>query len=297
MRIRLNSSILFTILFSTLITELKASNDSTAVNKKRLHVVYGSQATTYTVGIIGMNELWYKNSPQRSFHWFNDNNQWLQVDKIGHGYSTFQLTRINYGAFKWAGLSTKNAAIQATTISWLMISSIELLDGFAADYGASSGDLIANTIGAGMALSQYLVWGEIKIQFKYSFHPTSYANERKELLGENTIQEAFKDYNGQTYWLSSNISSLTNSKKIPPYLNLALGYGAEGMISADKNVNESLGYKPYRKYFLSLDLDFEKLKGKHKGINTILYLLNAIKLPFPTIEYSKNNITFHPIYF
>ena len=178
-----------------------------------------------------------------------------------------------------------------------MISSIELLDGFATDYGASAGDLLANTLGAGIALGQYLAWNEIKIQIKYSFHSTSYAKKREELLGENALQEPFKDYNGQTYWLSGNIYSLTKSKKIPDYINLALGYGAQDMISADREVNESLGYSPYRKYFLSLDLDFEKLKGKKKGINTLLYLLNAIKLPFPTLEYSKHGLTFHPIYF
>jgi hypothetical protein len=177
------------------------------------------------------------------------------------------------------------------------MSSIEILDGFAADYGASAGDLVANTLGAGIALGQYLAWGEIKIQIKYSFHPTSYAKKRTELLGENALQEPFKDYNGQTYWLSGNMASLTNSKKIPQYLNLALGYGAEDMISADKEVNEAWGYSPYRKYFLSLDVDFEKLKGRKKGINTLLYLLNAIKLPFPTLEYSKHGFTFHPIYF
>lgn len=273
-----------------------ASNGD-SINIKRRNTIYGLQASSYIVGLIGMNELWYKNSPQTNFHLFNDNNEWLQIDKAGHLYSTFQLARIHTAAFQWSGINTRNAAIRGTTISLIMISSIEILDGFAADYGASLGDLAANTLGAGIALSQYLAWNEIRIQVKYSFHQTSYASKRKELLGESAIQEAFKDYNGQTYWLSGNISSLTKSKKIPSYINLALGYGAEDMISANKETNKSLGYSPYRKYFLSLDLDFEKLKGKKKGINTLLYLLNTIKLPFPTLEYNKNGLTFHPIYF
>jgi len=271
--------------------------DSSEVNKKRLYTVYGIQASTYTLSLIGMNELWYKNSPRTSFHWFDDSNNWLQVDKAGHLFGTFQLSRINTAAFQWAGLSTKKAAIRGIAISWAMMATIEVLDGFSEEYGASASDLVANTIGAGIALSQYLTWGDIKIQVKYSFHQTSYAQEREELLGKNTIQKSLKDYNGQTYWLSGNISSLTNSKKIPNYINLALGYGAEDMVSANKETNELLGYSPYRQYYLSLDLDFVKLRGKKKGINTLLYLLNTIKLPFPAIEYSKYGFIFHPIYF
>ncbi len=274
-----------------------SQNDTTVLNKKKLYTVYGIQSSSYAVSLIGLNELWYKNSDRTKFHWFNDNNEWLQMDKLGHLYSTFQLTRINTAAFTLAGLDTKKAAIRSAIVSWFMVSSIEFLDGFASDYGASTGDLAANSIGASIALGQYLAWSEIRIQMKYSFHSTPYAQERKELLGENALQEPFKDYNGQTYWLSGNISDLTKSRKVPKFINIALGYGAEEMVSADRNVNKALGYAPYRKYFFSLDLDFEKLRGRKKGVNTLLFFLNTIKLPFPTLEYSKHGLKFHPIYF
>ena len=150
---------------------------------------------------------------------------------------------------------------------------IEILDGFANDYGASWGDLVANTVGSCLWAGQYLLWKEERIHFKYSFHRTGYANVRPSLLGENLSQQWLKDYNGQTYWLSVDIYSfLKNSKvKFPKWLNIAGGYGASGMVSANESSNNELGYSSYRQYYISLDVDLSHIKTKSKFLNSIIF--------------------------
>ena len=38
-----------------------------------------------------------------------------------------------------------------------------------------------------------------------------------------------KDYNAQTYWFSANLKSFFPEIKFTAWLNVAVGYGAEGM--------------------------------------------------------------------
>ena len=74
--------------------------------------------------------------------------------------------------------------------------------------GASSGDLIANTAGSFLAIGQALKWNDQKIQLKYSYSPTKWADVNPEQLGSTYLERLLKDYNGQTYWITFNIKSL-----------------------------------------------------------------------------------------
>ena len=53
-------------------------------NPKRTFSVVGTEIIGYTGTMVVLNNLWYKDYPRSSFHWFNDNQQWLQMDKMGH---------------------------------------------------------------------------------------------------------------------------------------------------------------------------------------------------------------------
>jgi hypothetical protein len=67
-------------------------------NKVRNFVIVGS--LTYGAALYGLNELWYKDFPRQDFHFFNDNTQWKQVDKIGHFYSAYHLSRGGEAIFR-----------------------------------------------------------------------------------------------------------------------------------------------------------------------------------------------------
>ncbi|OJU23361.1 MAG: hypothetical protein BGN92_03340 [Sphingobacteriales bacterium 41-5] len=48
-----------------------------------------------------------RNIPRSSFHFYNDNCEWNQVDKVSHAWSVYQLTGVTYEAWKWTGASGK----------------------------------------------------------------------------------------------------------------------------------------------------------------------------------------------
>ena len=78
------------------------------------------------------------------------------------------------------------------------------------------------------------------------------------------------------------------------WLNVAIGYGDNGMVSAYQK-NEDCNRM--RQYLLSLDIDLTRIKTKSKSLNSILHLFGFIKFPMPTIELRNNRIYTHPIYY
>ena len=175
---------------------------------------------------------------------------------------------------------------------------IEVMDGFAVEYGFSWGDIAANLLGSGFFLGQELGWQGQKIKTKFSFHRTQYASLRPEVLGNGFFEELLKDYNGHTYWLSFDIYAFVNSNsKFPAWLNIALGYGAEGMVYAREHENVANGHESYRQYFVGIDVDLSHIHSRSKLINAVLFVADMIKLPAPAIEFNKKGINYHWLYF
>ena len=272
--------------------------DSSRTNPRRMKLLAYGGAATYSSLLTGLNYLWYADHPQSKFHFFNDNRQWMQMDKAGHAYSAFHLSRIGSEAFLWAGMSWQKAAVYGSLSGWLFLLPIEFLDGFSPEYGASWGDLAANASGSLLYASQQLLWHEQRIKPKFSFHTTSFAPLRPNTLGHNLPTQILKDYNGQTYWLSVDIAKfLPASNKYPSWLNLAVGYGMEEMIYAHPELNTAIGHQPYKQFFIGPDLNLSGIKSRKKWVNTLLFILDGIHIPAPAVEFSKNGIRLHPLYF
>lgn len=272
--------------------------------KKRLYTVLGVQGITYAGSIALLYQAWYKDYPQSSFHWINDNDEWMQMDKIGHATTSAHLGMLGYETYRWAGVSRKKAIWIGGSAGFIYLTVIEILDGFSAQWGASSGDVIANAAGAGLFIGQQLGWKEERLKLKWSYHPTEYAQYNPEQLGKTNAQSVLKDYNGQTYWLSGNIKSfLPKSSKFPRWINVAVGYGAEGMLGAKGNPSEIDGqpvppYDRYRQFYLSFDVDMSRIKSKSSFVRFLLVGLNFVKIPFPTLEFNKyDKVKFHWMYF
>jgi len=262
------------------------------VNKKRLRTFVIASSATYVVSMVALNNLWYSNSPRESFHFFNDADEWMQVDKVGHFYSAFQLSYIGSKSLQWSHVPKRKSDVIGSAIGFGILASIEVMDGFSSSYGASVSDLAANALGSTFYLGQNLLWDEIRIYPKFSFHQTSFADERPEVLGENLAQQIFKDYNGQTYWLSVDMDKFC---RFPKWLNLAVGYGATGMISATDDYPSP--HTPMRQFYLGLDLDLTAIHTKSKALKTVLFFANMIRVPFPTLEFSKEGTKAYAFYF
>ncbi|MDX5419635.1 MAG: YfiM family protein [Hymenobacteraceae bacterium] len=269
------------------------------VNKQRLLLLGTGFTVGYTAMLVSLNNTWYKDQERTRFHFFNDNSQWKQMDKAGHFWGAFHQSRAGIDLLRWAGLPDKKAIWYGGLVGIALQTPIEIFDGYQSDYGASVGDLVANTVGSAGIIAQELAWREVRIMPKYSFQTTRYAAERPNVLGSNLAEQALKDYNGQTYWLSVNVGSFLKAEsKYPKWLSIAVGYGADGMVYNDPELNSARGFNAHRQYYLSPDLNLMHFKGRSKVLNTTLYILSIIKIPAPALEYNRiDGLRFHPLYF
>lgn len=268
-----------------------------AFSKKRFILVTGTEAVLYGGSLIGLNELWYKDYPRSSFHFFNDTEEWLLMDKVGHVTTSYYIGRIGTGLFKWSGLERKKAIWYGGMLGSVYQSTIEILDGYSSEWGFSLADFASNTAGSLLCVGQELAWNDQRIVLKYSFRQSEFAGYRPEILGRNLQENVLKDYNGQTYWLSVNLSSfMSKETKFPKWLNIAAGYGANGMTGGDFNPpyideeGKQIRFERYRQYYLSLDVDLTRIKTRSKFLRTVFYSVGFIKIPAPALEFSKKGV-------
>ncbi len=197
-----------------------------------IFVSSGLYAATLTVLYFG----WYKDTPLTGFHFFNDNQNFMGLDKLGHATTAYTFSYYGYNWLRWANVNNKKAAIYGGLMGFASMTVIEILDGFSAENGASWGDLIANGAGAGLFVGQQLIWKDQRFRLKFSYNPSEYAQYNPNLLGKDGLQRMLKDYNGHTYWLSTNISSfLKEESRFPKWINVAIGYGGKGIIGVKSN--------------------------------------------------------------
>ncbi len=280
------------------------NKDSTTVNRNRLKAVILTESTVYLGSMTALYFAWYSNYPMSPFHFFNDTKEWLQMDKCGHTLTSYHIGKIGYEALKWSGVKENQAVWYGGGLGSAYLLIVELNDGFSKEWGFSPGDFTANTIGSALFIGQQLTWKEQRVALKFSAHTTSFAQYRPNTLGSNLPERLLKDYNGQTYWLSANIYSfLPKSSRFPKWLNLAIGYGADGMTGANENPYSVNGkntpsFQRYRQYYLSLDVDLTKIHTKSKTLEMLFIVIGFIKFPMPALELnSKDGLKFHGIYF
>ncbi|MEQ8323275.1 MAG: DUF2279 domain-containing protein [Vicingaceae bacterium] len=253
----------------------------------------------YAGTLTGLSTIWYKDYENVGFHLFNDNNGWMQIDKFGHAYTSYIMGKGGYRSLLWAGVDRKKAIWYGGSYGFIFLTSVEIIDAHYAQWGFSVGDMLSNAFGSALLISQELLAGSQVITMKFSYHPTNLAQYRPELLGSGGIERIIKDYNGQTYWFSLNYRSLFKGHHaVPKWLSISGGYAAYGMLGGDDNPANFPTTQRYRRYFLSLDINFERIKTRSKMLNSMFFFLDLIKFPLPAIEFNeKGEVVFHPIYF
>lgn len=271
---------------------------SDTLNKPRRNAVIITEATLASATLVGLHQLWYKDYPKSSFKTINDSNEWQQMDKLGHVFSSYQLGRIGANTLNWAGVCKKDQLLYGATLGLGFLTAVEVMDGFSEEWGFSWTDMAANAAGTGLYIGQELLWQEQRIVMKYSFHQTRFASQRPDKLGDGLLEEFLKDYNGQTYWLSANLNSFIKSDFIPNWLNFAFGYGASGMLTGEPSDEVFQNQNRITQYYLSLDIDLTRIKTNSHFLKTVFDVLNVIKIPFPTLELNSKGVSkFHFFYF
>ncbi|NUO00740.1 MAG: DUF2279 domain-containing protein [Saprospiraceae bacterium] len=323
-------------LMLTLSASLTAQNATTprlsffqaadTLDKTRLWVCAGSGLAIYGAASIGLYNAWYRGYELSGFHTFNDLGEWNDMDKGGHFLTTYTETALIFKGARWTGMNRKAAAWTAAGIGLGLQTTVEVMDGFSEKWGFSWSDMAFNSIGAGLFLTQELLWQEQKVVAKLSYTRPDYpvfpirasndgsgvitlAGRAKELYGVAFAESFLKDYNALTVWASFNLRSLTGAKSgwLPPWLNLAVGYGAENVYGGfsnnwtddsgnDFSVDPEL-YPRYRQFYLSFDVDLSRIPTRSHFLKTLFTVLNWVKIPGPALEINTlGGVKFHGFY-
>lgn len=278
--------------------------------KSRVWAVAAAHTAVWAASYVALNKAWYDGFPKSNFHFFNDNNEWNQVDKAGHAWTAYQVSRLSAGLWKWSGLSEPTSAVLGGLSGLAYQSIIEIQDGYSSEWGFSWGDMAANFLGAATYVSQELGWHEQRVQFKMSYWEYNYDADakvrRNQLFGKSLPERMLKDYNSQTYWLSANVASFLKDAKLPRWLNMAVGYKSNGMLGGFENkwTDKQGGtfsrpdIERVRHFALSPDIDLTKIHSNKKWVRTLLYVASMVKIPAPAIILSsKGNLKLYGLYY
>ncbi len=305
----MQKKLLFLIIFTFIFTIIRAQSPIDTSQREykplRLGMVGGGAGLFYGGVLTGLATVWYQDNHWVGFHFTNDNAGWMQIDKYGHAYTTYMMGKLGVASMKWAGVKRKKAIWYGGAYGFLFMTSVELLDANYIEWGFSPMDMVANASGSLLLIGQELAFNKQILTYKFSYHHTELAQYRPNLLGDSDLSRVVADYNGQTFWLSLNLRSVFKHKEfLPKWLNISGGYGAFGMLSAEKNPNiyrDGVLLPPvqrYRSYYLSLDLDLDKIQTRSKFLKTTFFFLNMLKFPLPTIEFNTlGERKFHPFFF
>ena len=271
--------------------------DSVSPVAHRLPLLVGGYALSYGTLYTALAASWYTGE-KVPLHWFNDLPEWQQLDKCGHFWGAFQESRGAVDMLRWAGLSEKKAIWYGAFVGLALQSPVEYFDGRDPQYGASVSDLGANLLGSLGVLGQELAWHDVRIMPKVSFHLTGYAAQRPNVLGRTAAERLLKDYNGQTYWLCTDVGAfLKPGNRWPRWLQPAIGYGGEDMVYNDHGTNAAASLRPYRQFYLSLDVDLRRIPTRSVLLRRVFYTLSIVHLPAPALEFNqRNGFQFHGFY-
>ncbi len=313
------------ILFAQEGQKLRLLEPADSLNNIRFWGSAATGAAIYTGVMIGLNEVWYSEFERSKFHFFNDLGEWENMDKLGHTFTAYMEANWVYKGARWTGLENRKSIWLGISLGTLFQASVETLDAYSAKWGFSVPDIAFNTLGVSVFGAQQLIWNEQRILLKVSsFHKpypdflvtavdgsstTLLSSRAKNLYGGSYAASFLKDYNAMTLWASVNVRSFVKNKesKIPKWLNIAVGYGAENMFGGFQNewtedeVNYVLNnedFPRYRQVYLSLDIDLSRIKTKSHFLKTLFSLVNVIKIPAPALEINTlGKVQFHPIFF
>lgn len=114
-------SILYCLSFQSIFAQSKIESfltPSDTLNIKRQNTVIVTEAALASATLIGLNQIWYADYSRSNFHFINDNNEWLQMDKVGHFYSAYHLGRFGAEALNWSGANSKKQLIYGAGIGF-----------------------------------------------------------------------------------------------------------------------------------------------------------------------------------
>lgn len=289
----------------------KFFENSKEFNLPRTLTVSVGIGVMYAAANAWWSAAWYSKYERGKFGFFNDNAEWLQMDKAAHTFNAYFLSRWSHNTYRWSGVEEKHNIWIGMLIANMWQLSIEVNDGFSSKWGFSWGDMGANLTGSLIYGVQQYLWKDQKFNLKISATPERYPAELRprtdHLYGTSLGELILKDYNAMTFWLNASPGAFIKNpeSKFPKWISVSVGYGATGMYGGFENKwcankDSEFGDCPpeyiidrsdiprIRQYYVSWDIDFTKIPTNKPALKTFFELINIIKVPFPALEFRSD---------
>ncbi|CAN5143465.1 hypothetical protein BH23GEM2_BH23GEM2_23500 [soil metagenome] len=208
-------------------------------------------------------------------------------DKFGHFFGGYHLTRGGHTLLRSACVSERRAIMYSAIYATLFQLQIEIWDGYYEKYGFSYPDLLANTLGMGLAVLHAVKPETEIVKPTISYRRSAAMKERRE---GDEIRPSI-DYSGQTYWFSLDVeSALPESARPywPGILRFSVGHSITDWIlprppGAPGGTPQDVVHAK-RRILLSLDIEAERLPGNHPLWRFVKRQLGFIRLPAPALQ-------------
>lgn len=223
------------------------------------------------------------------FHFEEDLDYGLWVDKIGHFYGTTVWSYSIRKTLEWANVPERASLWWGSGGALLFQTFLEVEDGFST-WGFDRVDFAFDVLGAAWPIAQYYVPELQSFNLKLSYHPSPLLGTAGGEGFEGQKHLVFDDYEGQTFWLSVRVHDFLpeGAKSVwPDFLCLAVGYGARDITGAN----------PTPVVFIAPDLDMTRIIPANTSfLKTLGEALNFIHMPLPAVQISPGAI-WYGIYF
>ena len=211
------------------------------------------------------------------FHFENDFDYALNLDKFGHFAAGVVLGEGFYEGYRWAGTSEFQAYLFAGLSAMMTHVAIDVKDGYSPEWGFSVFDVLSGTLGGFYPMAERYVPVFKYVDLKWSYWINTKAYYRQSHTGVFT-----DDYCNQTFWASFKPYRLLPASVrayYPSWLAIAAG------LSIDEGVFiKHYEGTPHREVYIALDYDLEAFRPQSRMARTLIKSLNYFKLPAPAIQ-------------
>ena len=248
-------------------------------NQRAARLLVGTGAVAANAGlyVYFRNAWWSGEKADRFFVNWEHGLSFREQDKLGHVVGGYHLTRLGSDLLRVACIGDARAVWWGAAYAAAFQLQIELWDGRQKAYGFSPPDLIANTAGAGYAVTQHYIPSLRHVKPTISYNPTAAYRNRLGALRPTV------DYSGQTYWLSTGVDALLPESARgwwPDVVRVSVGHAITDWV--DPRTGFEL--RARRKLVLSLDLDPEALPGSNRYWRVVKHQLSYYRFPAPALE-------------
>ena len=237
-------------------------------------LILGTYGAAY--GLVFAKGWWDESGGD--FHFGNDFDYALNLDKGGHAFSGQLMGEFFYDGLTWSGFSHNAARGFAGLGAFLTHVAIDVKDGYAPEWGFSAVDVLSDTAGGFWPWLQEL-WSPLDaIEFKASYWKNSNTYWERGGTSSGVFTD---DYVNWTFWASWRVERAlpkAAARFWPDWLCLAFGFSIDDSAVLSRADGE-------REFYVALDWDLEEIfKPESRALKRLVSYANTIKLPSPAVR-------------